>query len=304
LATLLVSKRSDLFGGGQIDNASLGALLDKGSFSCIYSNQQNNNSVVKVSRYGVDTELKREADVLTTLKNGIGGDTTSTGIVRLLSHEKLIVRVGGVDRILRANILSPRGVLIERILPLDPNERSEQLLKCGGVLKSALDYLHGHGYTHNDISPSNIMCEIGKSGQPFLIDFGLATKKKEMVLRKFQGTPRYAHSDIFQKHRSSVPWCGKPTYDFASLAFSMATLFNVKTRRPWARFQPSDMNPNGSDRAQARWHEFIKWVDYRSDEAQNLLRQAGFDKEWLKWCNDKITEESNHKNKRPKQSQL
>jgi serine/threonine protein kinase len=167
------------------------------------------------------------------------------------------------------------------------------LLVCGDVLKTALEFLHRHSYTHNDVTPNNIMCKIGQSRQPFLIDFGLATEIESMDLKKFQGTPRYAHSDIFQKYGSNDCWCGKPEYDFAGLAFSMATLLSVNTRRPWSNFQPVNIHSKVSCKAKLRWKEFVEWVNFRSDTSENLLQEAKFGGKWLEWCNDKIIGDDN-----------
>jgi hypothetical protein len=289
LATLLVSRRSDLFGTEDIENDLIGTLLGHGSFSCVYSHKKDNDAVVKVSRYGAQAELEREAGVLEVLTQKMADLQNDIGIVRLLSHANLTVRIGGIERELSANILSPRGVLLERVLPSNPEDRRQQLFACGKVLKSALHFLHKHNYTHNDVSPNNIMFEIRQPGRPFLIDFGLATQTGDKVLKNFQGTPPYAHSDIFRKHRSTDSWFGIPRYDFAGLAFSMATLLSIDKRRPWSRFQPCKMSSNmRSDKEKLRWTEFLKWVNFRSDTARTLLKDAGFGAEWLEWCNDKI----------------
>jgi hypothetical protein len=294
LANILISKGSDLFGTGNIENDSIGTLLDHGGFSCTYTNKHNVDSVVKVSRYGLKAALEREAGVLIALKNSMVGNKNNAGIVCLLSHENLVVRFGDVERILSANILSPRGLLLERVLSTDPKERRQQLLYCGGVLKSALDYLHGHQYTHNDITPSSIMFKVGQPGRPFLTDFGAATEMGKLVLCEFNATAPYAHSDILQKHQSIVLWCGQPMYDFAGLAFSMATLVSFDTRRPWTCFCPGDLAANNdSTPLQLQWSEFVEWVGFRSDTAQKLLEEANFHAEWLNWCNDKIIGKEN-----------
>ena len=53
-----------------------------------------------------------------------------------------------------------------------PAEMFPRFAKAAASLTDALAYLHAQGLMHGDISPANIRCD--ESGQPVLIDFGLA----------------------------------------------------------------------------------------------------------------------------------
>src|SRR5258708_3486535 len=46
------------------------------------------------------------------------------------------------------------------------------------TIAEALHYAHKQGFVHRHIKPGNIM--IAKSGQPFLVDFGLALKEENV----------------------------------------------------------------------------------------------------------------------------
>ncbi len=61
------------------------------------------------------------------------------------------------------------------------------------TIAEALDYAHGHGVVHRDLKPSNIM--VDASGQPHLMDFGLAKREAGEITMTVEGqilgTPAY-----------------------------------------------------------------------------------------------------------------
>ena len=111
--------------------------------------------------------------------------------------------------------------------PPSGRQAAEMVLR----LARAVEHAHGHGILHRDIKPSNVMVE-GASGQPVLMDFGLA---KELALEdsdltqsgQVVGTPAYmapeqagghlrqvgTHSDVYAL--GAVLYyllCGRPPF--------------------------------------------------------------------------------------------
>ncbi len=58
------------------------------------------------------------------------------------------------------------------------------------IVAEALHYAHKQGFVHRDVKPANIL--LSQSGEPFVIDFGLALREQTLGDgRRFAGTPAY-----------------------------------------------------------------------------------------------------------------
>ena len=58
------------------------------------------------------------------------------------------------------------------------------------TVAEALHYAHKQGFVHRDVKPANIL--LSQSGEPFVIDFGLALREQTFSDgRRFAGTPAY-----------------------------------------------------------------------------------------------------------------
>ena len=156
------------------------------------------------------------------------------------------------------------------------------LLEVGKSIKKALEFVHENGFYHNDVSPTNIMYDCGRSCA-FLIDFGLATGK-DKDLCGFFGTAIYTHCEIFGQY-PKTKWRCKPEYDYASLAFSMAALSSGGGKCPWKPVSPPDAKNN------KEW--FTVWVETRAETAWECLDGKKFDKAvWKPRCFSGIEHEN------------
>ena len=275
LAALLTSHRADLFGPDEIPSAEIGPLIGHGSFCAVYEHKTKSDAVIKLSRYGEESEIEREATVLKNLQH--------PSIVNLYQdgkdNTKFSFDLGGVNAEVPAIVLEPRGWPIWSKLDVDEELRKQQVLKYGEVLKDAVEHIHQKGYIHGDITPDNILYSRTRNG-PVLADFGL-TVTTETKLKGFKGTPLYAHAEIFLKHPSK-PWKPKKEYDFASLSFAMAAMSSFQ-RRPWPAVQPCNVDKKDHE---ADFTRLKDWIENRSGEAKKWLDNAGFSDPWLNWCND------------------
>lgn len=88
-------------------------------------------------------------------------------------------------------------------------------------LVSAVDYLHAHGYSHNDIKPANIL--LSEEDVPILIDFGFAqhyslSSTESFLSQLSWGTPEYldplrARGSLHDERLSDVWALGVTMYE-------------------------------------------------------------------------------------------
>lgn len=73
-----------------------------------------------------------------------------------------------------------------------PESQAQQVMT--GLL-SALSHMHQRGLVHRDVKPENVMLD--KSGQPVLIDFGIAARLSDtMEMRRKCGSPGYVAPEV------------------------------------------------------------------------------------------------------------
>ena len=284
LWNLMTTSRSVLVGPSpsHLNSDVLGYLIGFGSFATVHQAKGKENHVMKLSQYGAKATLERESSVLRALQ---GPQTApAVGIPRLVDFKKLSFSIGGIGVQLPALILAPRGISVEMHLAQNDGNGKDKLLAIGKDLMSALGFIHGKGYHHNDVSPKNILFDPIK-GKAFLIDFGLASSHSRKI-KGFRGTPRYVHRAIFPSYPSRE-WKPMPVYDKSSLALSMAVLSN-QGKDLWKSFQPFDI---ADPRNAGRKEDFYSWADKRSRSAWSCLEKNGFTSDWESFCSDGVAPE-------------
>jgi len=94
----------------------------------------------------------------------------------------------------------------------------DQIVTIAAKLASAIDYIHGNGLLHCDISPDNIF--INHEGEPILIDFGAARRSASGEAQKYSGLSvvkdGYSPHELYATGGNSGPWS-----DIYSLAASL-----------------------------------------------------------------------------------
>ncbi|HVB05191.1 MAG TPA: PASTA domain-containing protein [Acidimicrobiales bacterium] len=99
---------------------------------------------------------------------------------------------------------------------LDPDE----VARIGGDIARALDYLHGRGYIHQGLNPSNVL--VDPEGRPKLIDFGAAASAAgdEPVASPSAPNASYLAPELTMGQRASVR---SDQYALGVILYEMAT---------------------------------------------------------------------------------
>lgn len=117
-------------------------------------------------------------------------------ILSSLGHRALLVPVGlgeikGVGTALVTGWIE--GESLDSYLKSGDHPRKE-LSSINDELIDVVAYIHNQGVTHRDLKPSNII--IDREGHVRLIDFGLADKADQCLLKNVTGTPGYSAPEI------------------------------------------------------------------------------------------------------------
>lgn len=119
--------------------------------------------------------------------------------------------------------------------PLDKHLGQYQLgeeaaLEVARCIALALEHAHGHDVLHRDLKPSNIL--IDKSGQVFVVDFGLATLSTATAITQegmIVGTPKYMAPEVLSGQYTAA----SDLYALGAILYEMVfgePCFDDKTR--------------------------------------------------------------------------
>jgi formylglycine-generating enzyme required for sulfatase activity len=121
------------------------------------------------------------------------------------------------------------GDLRERV-PRGSRQSPEEILSWLPDIADALDFMHGRGFLHRDVKPSNIFFD--DAGNAYLSDFGIATAIKSArsdgaaatlpvltTVGTFVGSPSYAPPEAIHRRLA-------PAYDQYSLAVTVYDLLS------------------------------------------------------------------------------
>lgn len=123
-----------------------------------------------------DTKLNRYVALKTLVRLGPAAAATLRREARAMARLRhpSLATIYGLDEWQATPVIImeyfPRGTLAAAIRHRELGPTS--VASIGVALCDALDFMHEHGVVHRDLKPSNIA--IGSSGQPVLLDFGLA----------------------------------------------------------------------------------------------------------------------------------
>lgn len=96
-------------------------------------------------------------------------------------------------------------------------------------LLAAVNYIHKHGITHNDLKPGNIMVTRANDDVK-IIDFGLADSDGETCRRQLGGTPGYASPELSERDGAA-----DMRSDIFSIGAIMYDIFGNRYRRLWRK---------------------------------------------------------------------
>ena len=156
---------------------------------------------------------------------------------RLLKEARAMagLRHSGICPVHEVNIDSTRPFIVMGWidgLELDRawwNMEAPQRLKLIERIVDATAALHDAGLVHLDIKPMNIL--VDRTGNPVIVDFGLARTSTHGSTGSSGGTPGFAAPEQFDAHTHSSPACDV-------YALGMLLYFGLTDRLPWSESDP------------------------------------------------------------------
>ncbi|GGT03336.1 hypothetical protein GCM10010156_71540 [Planobispora rosea] len=218
---------------GRVGPYTLAERLGKGGMGEVY---------LATTRRGENVALKMLHEAI---------DADSEARIRLEREVRALRRVESpyIARVVDADLTCERpylvmehiegDTLLERVRRGGPLKGADLIILAQG-LASALAVIHAAGVVHRDLKPANVL--IGTSGEPVLIDFGIAQvldATRLTVTGAFLGTPGYAAPELFADEPVGEPadvhaWAatvafaatGRPTFAGGTAEAQMYAVLN------------------------------------------------------------------------------
>ena len=220
--------------GDRLESLTIQCELGRGSFARVYlaqdANTGNRPVVLKLSPVpsyeGHTLGTIQQANIVSVLwarKLGnmfavcmpyVGSTTLSDVVESVPENGRGVPRRAGMilETIEKTSVL-PANALAVPTQPMISESESyvRAIARIGVPLAEALAYLHATGIVHGDIKPSNILLD--RSARPYLIDFNMAQREDDWLLR-FGGTLPYMAPEALNPSR---PKCSAAAAEVFSL---------------------------------------------------------------------------------------
>ena len=214
--------------------------------------------------------LEREEDPDTTIDEGI-----ALPVVMKVLHNLPVV-LGGVKQQLKGLVLRPQGMPLTFWIRAIMEEAEGSSVLRGHViqvwsqLKAALEFMHEKNVFHNDVTPKNIVVCDTADWSVCLVDFGSAFHKdgNDKKMTGFEGTPNYAHLDIFKSYPNKVWPHQDGRYDIFGLTLTSIAMFN-EGEACW------DMKPFPALITKDNRNELCKLLEERKKKAIAMINESG-----------------------------
>lgn len=118
---------------------------------------------------------------------------------------------------------------------IESNADESQRLKYSINFLNGLEYLHGCGYSHNDIKPSNIL--INRDNRAKLADFAFAGKIGEVTFRDVPGA-FVLGTDFFKPREDRTNFVNRVANDIYAVGIVLYLLFSFGRGRPGRHIDP------------------------------------------------------------------
>lgn len=187
--------------GQQLANFRIERLLGRGGMAKVY--------------FGWDVNLQRPV-AIKVIREKYRNDPAYTGrfvrearMVSTWNHPNIpqIYSAGEVDRISYFAMEYIRGENLAQLLKKYAEDGQlmpyADVLKIARAMAGALDYAHGKGVIHRDVTPANVM--LSEDGRIMLTDFGLARAVVDETLGEVLGSPHYVAPEQARSSAQAVP---------------------------------------------------------------------------------------------------
>lgn len=229
--------------GDRLESLTILCELGRGSFARVYLAQDANmgerNVVLKMSAVpsyeGQTLGTIQQASIVSVLwARKLGnlyavcmpyvGSTTLGDVVESVPENgsKLPRKAGMILNAIEKTSVTPANAPEVTTQPMISESESyaKAIARIGVPLAEALAYIHAKGIVHGDIKPSNILLD--RSAHPYLIDFNMAQREDDWLLR-FGGTLPYMAPEALNPARPKCSAAAAEVYSLGVVLYQCLT---------------------------------------------------------------------------------